>query len=382
MPQTFHHCSELRVTESQAVLLGGGAHLEQGRIGVAPAVRQARPLGVGGGPGEGALDEGDRLLEPTRVDEEGAIADGLGAAVDVLRRQGRQLLQVIGSAAEAGGRYAFAANGQGETARRGLHQVPVDVQVVAEAFVQELVELPDGDSGLRHLDLHVRRPGAPGVQGLDRGPGGLLQLAQGVQHVRSDHFAGDSAAGQHRRRLERVHHHRAGGEGVGQHDQDAYDDQNGDYRGQPLHQQSQTLTGSAELAFPALVDQVREPVLALLDQLLGLQLQQMRLTLEEALGGARDGRIAGGMLRGEGGGEGFGAGPLGRIEAALRRLLGFAEQFTKHPFRHDAPPETSAASPCHKRGRSKAAGAQRLSGISARSLASRSQRPPQAITPM
>ncbi len=313
--------ARLGVAHGEAVLLGGFLQLEHARVGVSPAVGHARAVLVGGQAGEGAGDELDRLGRAAGVDQIGPILDGLGAAVDVLGRLGGQLLQVLGASREGRRRDAVAAHGERESAGARQHQIAVDVQVVAEPLVQQTADLADGHARLRNLDLHVRRPGAAGLEATVGGAGRRLKLAQSVEHAGGHHFARDPASREGGRRLEGFDHHGARGEGVDDHHHGADHHENHHDRHERLHGEAKPLAGPAEPPLHALLDQVGETMLALPHQFLGLQVEQVRLALEEAPRGLGHRRIVFGLVRSEGGREGFGARPLPNFGGELRRLL-------------------------------------------------------------
>ncbi len=252
-------------------------------------------------------------------------------------------MQVFRPAREGRGGDALAADGQGEPAGARLDQLPGDVQVVAEALVQDAADLAQGDAGLGHLDLDVRSPGAARAELFIHRPGGGLQLLQGVEHTGGGHLTGDAAGRKDRRRLEGVDHHLTRGEGVIDHHHDAQGDHANDQGQEGLHADPDPLAGAADPALTVLVDQMRQPERALLCQLLGLQVDESGLAPQEMLCRAGHPGIAGRLLGRQRGGERLGAGPLGRFER-LGRLVGLAQQPAQYAFSHDTPLEPALAS--------------------------------------
>ncbi len=208
---------------------------------------------------------------------------------------------------------------------------------MAEAGLQHAVEVADGDACVRHLHLDVAGPGIGELARARAPPGGGLQPGQHVEHPAGHHPAGEAARGERRRRAEGFHHHRAGVEGVEDHDHQADGDGGDDEPPEHLERVAQLQAEAAQLALQRLGLQLAKAKRALLVQLRGLDVDQDGLFLEEPLGRAGDGGIVFGVISRHGRGEGVGADA--RLRWAGFRALRLAPRHAaKQLFGHDATP--------------------------------------------
>ncbi len=239
---------------------------------IAPLVEQIGPL-RGAHRGVGGLGEGHGVGVAAEVDEIDVVQRWLRLAVDIFRGLGGELGEIVGPAGEGLGQHPVAAHGERQASGLRLHQVAVDVQVVAEALLQQPVDLADGHPGLGDLDLDVAGPGAGQVALGRRAARGGLQSGQFVQQAARHHLARQAPGRQRRRRVEGLHHHRARGEGVVQHDRQPQ-------QHHARHQDDEHLGGGGQPAGEALHLQVRQLHLAMLVPMFGFQVGQMRLAPE------------------------------------------------------------------------------------------------------
>ncbi len=231
------------------------------RIG--PIVQQIRPILDAGGRIV-CLGEGHGLGVAPSVGQVNREQRRLGLAVDVFGGLGRQLVEIARGVGEHLGQEVVAAHGQGQAATIGLHQVALDVQVVAEPGLQHAVEVAQRQAGLGHLHLDVAGPGVGQTALGRRAPGGRLQAGKLVEQATGHHLGGEAPRQERRRSVEGLDHHRTGGESVIDHYAHADADQGEEQGRGDLHAVADALAESAQLALAQLALQMGEAQRALL----------------------------------------------------------------------------------------------------------------------
>ncbi len=166
---------------------------------------------------------------------------------------------------------------------------------------------------------------------------GRLDADQHVEQARRRHLAVQAIGLQVGRGLERLDHHGARAHRVAdrhhQEDRQRRDDQGGDQ----LRAELDPRRGPPQPAFGGLFAQAGKPQGTIALQVVGLDLEQPRLVVEEGRRLAGDARILPRGDGGDGGGEGFRTGDsLGARDVRALVLL-LAEDLAEQVVRHDVP---------------------------------------------
>ncbi len=259
---------------------GGLAHAD-GVVVTALRLQDRRPAGIGpwpvlGGAGSGqAREEGARLLAAGVRSEIDGVAIGLGLAVDGLGRLGDQLVDLgLGALEATSGRLA-RAGGDGDLGGRA-HHLAGDPRLRSQPLAEISVQLADRHAGLGDLDLDVAAPVVGVARGRPAGDGAGLQVGKPIEQLAGHHLAGQAALGQIGRHgkgrdrdavvlvgLPGHHRHRAG------------------YR--QANDRRHRLQRQGDPVLPAAEAQARQHQFALFVQVLGLQLGQQGLAVEEGV---------------------------------------------------------------------------------------------------
>src|SRR6202034_429354 len=93
--------------------------------------------------GVGTLSEADRLVIAIVVGQVGRPESGLGLSVDILAGLRQELVNVAAALRKGLRQDARAAHRERKSAAASLHQIAVDVLVMAKARLQDPLELPN-----------------------------------------------------------------------------------------------------------------------------------------------------------------------------------------------------------------------------------------------
>ena len=156
--------------------------------GIGPVIEHIGPL-AWIRRGVGRLSEADRVVVPIIIGQVSRPESGLRLSVDILTGFRQELVQISRPIAEGLGQDPSAAHGERNSAGLGLHQIAIDMLVVAEACFQHPLQLPDRDAGFRDVNRNIVGPGIRERPVLCAAPGRRLNPCQYIKESGGEDLA-------------------------------------------------------------------------------------------------------------------------------------------------------------------------------------------------